>query len=77
MIKKFLIFFLLINPNFSYSAESENFEIWLKKFKIKAIESGISKKTITNSFKNIKYLEKVIEYDRRQPEFYEDTLTYV
>ena len=27
--------------------------------------------------KNVKYLPKVIEYDRFQPEFYEDTKTYV
>ena len=26
---------------------------------------------------NTKFLEKVIIYDRRQPEFYEDTITYV
>ena len=26
---------------------------------------------------NVKYLPKVIEYDRFQPEFYEDTKTYI
>ena len=26
---------------------------------------------------NAKYLPKVIEYDRYQPEFYEDTHTYI
>ena len=29
------------------------------------------------SVQNIKYLPKVIEYDRYQPEFYEDTFTYI
>ena len=27
--------------------------------------------------KNAKFLPKVIEYDRYQPEFYEDTYTYI
>ena len=27
--------------------------------------------------KNVRYLPKVIEYDRYQPEFYEDTKTYI
>ena len=27
--------------------------------------------------KNVKFLPKVIEYDRYQPEFYEDTKTYI
>ena len=26
---------------------------------------------------NVKFLPKVIEYDRYQPEFYEDTKTYI
>ena len=26
---------------------------------------------------NVKFLPKVIEYDRFQPEFYEDTITYI
>ena len=26
---------------------------------------------------NVKFLPKVIEYDRFQPEFYEDTYTYI
>ena len=27
--------------------------------------------------KNVRFLPKVIEYDRYQPEFYEDTKTYI
>ena len=27
--------------------------------------------------KNVKFLPKVIKYDRYQPEFYEDTKTYI
>ena len=54
-----------------------NFETWLTSYKKIALEKGISQKTIDIAFKEVKFLEKVIEYDRRQPEFLEDTVTYV
>ena len=37
----------------------------------------MSKETISIAFKDVKYLSKVIGYDRKQPEFFEDTITYV
>ncbi len=77
MIKKLLLIFLLVYPQFSQSSDNVDFKIWLSKFKILALEKGISQETINNSFKNTKYLEQVIKYDRRQPEFFEDTKTYV
>ena len=49
----------------------------LKNFKIKAINSGISKQVVDDVMNNAKFLPKVIEYDRFQPEFYEDTFTYI
>jgi membrane-bound lytic murein transglycosylase B len=54
-----------------------DFNTWLNKFKIRALNKGISEETINNSFKNVKYLEQVIKYDRYQPEFFEDTKTYI
>ena len=77
MIKKLLLIFLLTFPQFSHSSEEDNFNVWLKKFKISAQDKGISEETITNSLKNAKYLEQVIKYDRYQPEFFEDTKTYI
>ena len=56
---------------------NEDFDKWLKKFEIKAIKSGISKKVIDEIMSDAKFLPKVIEYDRYQPEFYEDTFTYI
>ena len=38
---------------------------------------NISEKTFDLVMKNVKFLPKVIEYDRYQPEFYEDTKTYI
>ncbi len=77
MIKKLLLIFLLTYPQFSYSSVEVDFNIWLNKFKIKAQQEGISEETINNSLKNAKYLEQVIKYDRHQPEFFEDTKTYI
>ena len=54
-----------------------DFNIWIEEFKIKAINSGISKIVVEEILSDAKYLPKVIEYDRYQPEFYEDTLTYI
>ena len=41
------------------------------------MKKGISKKTLDMTMSKVKFLPKVIEYDRYQPEFYEDTKTYV
>ena len=77
MIKKILIFFFCLYSLNSFAEEEANFNIWLNDFKSKAIKLGISKKTVNRTFKNTKYLKKVIIYDRRQPEFFEDTKTYI
>ena len=77
MIKKLLLIFLLTYPQFSYSNVEIDFNIWLNKFKTRALKKGISEETINNSFKNAKYLKQVIKYDRYQPEFFEDTKTYI
>ena len=50
---------------------------WKKQFKIKALANNISEKTFNEVMGSAKFLPKVIEYDRFQPEFYEDTNTYV
>jgi len=55
----------------------EDFNQWLISYKEYAESKGISKKTINIAFKNVIFLEQVIKYDRKQPEFFEDTITYV
>ena len=60
----------------SWSSE-QSFDVWLKDFKTKAIQSGISEKVVNEVMIDAKFLPKVIEYDRYQPEFYEDTFTYI
>ena len=68
--------FLLIG--FIPAAKSDdNFNVWLSSYKKFALKKGVSQETIDIAFKNVKFLAQVIKYDRKQPEFYEDTITYV
>ena len=56
---------------------ADDFNDWKIKFKKRAINEGISKYTVNNLIDNSKFLHDVIKYDRYQPEFYEDTKTYI
>ena len=76
IIKLFIVVILLI-INYLNHSHAESFDDWLKSFKVKAIEEGISEQTFDLTMVNARYLPKVIEYDRYQPEFYEDTFTYI
>ncbi len=77
-MKNISIFFFIIFVISSQSLKAtENFQSWLNSFKTKAIQNGISSKTVELVMSDAKFLPKVIEYDRYQPEFYEDTKTYI
>ena len=73
-IKFFIL--LMVSPSFLF-ANNSDFNLWIDNFKKKAISSGISKNVVNDVMSNAKFLPKVIEYDRYQPEFYEDTYTYI
>ena len=70
----YIILYFSLTINVSYSL---TFDEWKKNFKILALSKGISESTFDTVMNNAKFLPKVIEYDRYQPEFYEDTKTYV
>ena len=75
---KIIIFTFFINFFVSLSAfANSDFNLWIKDFKIKAINSGISKKIVNQIMSEAIFIPKVLEYDRYQPEFYEDTFTYI
>ena len=76
---KIIIIILLLNffSIFNVHAEKNEFNTWLSEFKVRAVSSGISKKVVEDVMSEAKFLPKVIEYDRYQPEFYEDTFTYI
>ena len=74
-IKLFIISILIILNSSTLNAD--DFNNWKIKFKKRAINEGISKSTVNNLIDKTKFLPDVIKYDRYQPEFYEDTKTYI
>jgi len=76
---KIIKFFLLIYILFTQSVvlADNNFNEWVLDFKKKAQSEGISSQTVNSIMDKAVFLPKVIQYDRYQPEFYEDTKTYI
>jgi membrane-bound lytic murein transglycosylase B len=73
LVRYILLFIFFIFPN----SFANNFDNWKNQFKKNALSNNISEETFDSVMKNVKFLPKVIEYDRFQPEFYEDTKTYI
>ena len=73
---KLLILSILIVLNSSILI-ADDFNDWKVKFKKRAIKEGVSKATVDKLIDRSKFLSDVIKYDRYQPEFYEDTKTYI
>ena len=71
------LFSVLISINCSLADINKEFEIWKSNFKKIALKSNISEETFDIVMSNTKFLSNVIKYDRYQPEFYEDTKTYI
>ena len=77
-ILKFILVLQILIIKFSYvCAAEESFQDWLSSYKKMAFKKGISEETLYKTFENVKFLDQVIKYDRKQPEFFEDTKTYV
>ena len=75
---RIIILFIFINLLSPLNANANNdFNLWVKDFKIAAIKSGISKQLVDQIMSKAIFMPKVIKYDRYQPEFYEDTFTYI
>ena len=72
-----LVIILLFNFTVSFSDENIDFQKWKIDFKKLALQKGISEKTFDIVMSHTKFLPNVIKYDRFQPEFYEDTKTYI
>ena len=76
IIKYFIIIFFTIIHG-TLNANEREFNEWLVNFKVYALEKKISEKTFNLAMSDVVFLPKVIKYDRFQPEFYEDTKTYI
>ena len=75
-ISRYLITLTIISffiQGFGAKAIAEEFNTWLETLKIEARSKGISQSTIESSLSGIKPIPRVIELDRKQPEF---TLTF-
>ena len=70
-----IIFFTFIHG--TLHANEKEFKEWLVNFKAYALEKKISEKTFNLAMSDVVFLPDVIKYDRFQPEFYEDTKTYI
>ena len=80
MVKNFTsIYIIVFLVAFHTPLKTENydFKTWLNNFKKQAVDSGISKTVVEDVMSTATFLPRVIEYDRYQPEFYEDTFTYI
>ncbi|WP_415315852.1 lytic murein transglycosylase [Candidatus Pelagibacter sp. Uisw_137] len=76
IIKYFIIIFFTIIHG-TLNANEKEFDEWLVNFKVYALEKKISENTFNLAMSDVVFLPKVIKYDRFQPEFYEDTKTYI
>ena len=74
---KFFLFFVFIFINIAHADNNKAFEAWKANFKKIALSNNISESTFDKVMSNTKFLSDVIKYDRYQPEFYEDTKTYI
>ena len=73
----YLFIFTIFIFTASLSDNQTDFLNWKKSFKQIALQNDISEKTFDMTMSNVKFLPDVIKYDRYQPEFYEDTKTYI
>ena len=74
---KYIFIIIFISFTSSLSDDQTDFQKWKKDFKKIALKNDISEKTFDIAMAEVKFLPNVIKYDRYQPEFYEDTKTYI
>ena len=74
---KYILIIFIISFTSSFSNDQIDFQKWKKNFKKIALKNNISETTFDIVMAKIKFLPDVIKYDRYQPEFYEDTKTYI
>jgi len=74
---KYILIIIIFSITTAYPNNDIKFQEWKKGFKKVALQNDISEETLDTVLANIKFLPNVIKYDRYQPEFYEDTKTYI
>jgi membrane-bound lytic murein transglycosylase B len=74
---KYILIILVFSFTNAYPDNEIKFQKWKNDFKKVALQNNISEEVFDTVLANIKFLPNVIKYDRYQPEFYEDTKTYI
>ena len=74
---KYILIIFIISFTSTFSNDQIDFQKWKKNFKKIALKNNISETTFDIVMAKVKFLPDVIKYDRYQPEFYEDTKTYI
>ena len=74
---KYVFVIIIFSLNTALSDNQLEFKLWKKNFKKIALQNNISGEIFDTVMANTKFLPNVIKYDRFQPEFYEDTKTYI
>lgn len=64
-----LIFSTILFASSPSLAEGQSFKAWLSELRVEASQKGISKATLDAALTDLKPIPRVIELDRRQPEF--------
>ena len=77
MVKFILVILLLLTNSSALPAKDVTFAKWLAGLKEEARLKGISESTITSTFKQAKFLPKVVVLDRSQPEFITTFSAYI
>jgi membrane-bound lytic murein transglycosylase B len=68
---------LLLVSSLATAAEDARFQDWLQALRQEAMQQGISRQTVQAALADIQPIERVIELDRRQPEFTQTFLNYL
>ena len=73
----YILIIIILNFTSSLADNQASFLTCKKNFKKIALQNDISEEIFDKVMTNVKFLPNVIKYDRYQPEFYEDTKTYI
>ncbi|WP_237261487.1 lytic murein transglycosylase [Thiomicrorhabdus immobilis] len=60
----------------TFTPSEQGFKIWLNDFKKQALQKGISQSTLDQAFKDIELNDRVLESDKKQPEFTQTFFEY-
>jgi len=68
MKKIYILLLSLVISNAAVAGDQASYDRWVTQFKQKALAQGISQNTLNQAFQGSKFLPRVIELDRKQPE---------